>query len=83
MGHSRPRFLYFRLFNTVDSKQMIDKSLPMNRFEPSNSGVEASTLPTEPQPLPKWPVDPSEPTFLLRPGFKSHPHHLSFFPFID
>ena len=39
MGHSRPLFLYFRLFNTVDSKQMLDKSLPMTGFEPRISGV--------------------------------------------
>ena len=31
--------LYFRLFNTVDSKQMFDKSLPMSRFELRISGV--------------------------------------------
>ena len=32
-------FLYFRLFNTVDSEQMFDKSLPMTGFEPRISGV--------------------------------------------
>ena len=32
-------FLYFRLYNTVDSKQMFDKSLPMTGFEPRFSGV--------------------------------------------
>ena len=32
-------FLYFRLFNTVDCKQMFDKSLPMTEFEPQVSGV--------------------------------------------
>ena len=32
-------FLYFRLFNTVDCKQMFDKSLPMTGFEPRISGV--------------------------------------------
>ena len=31
--------LYFRLFNTVDSKQMFDKSLPMTEFETQISGV--------------------------------------------
>ena len=31
--------LYFRLFNTVDSKQMFDKSLPMTGFEQQISGV--------------------------------------------
>ena len=39
MGHSRPLFLYFRLFNTVDSKQMFDKSLPMSGFELRIFGV--------------------------------------------
>ena len=35
MGHSRPLFLYFRLFNTVDSKQYIlYNSLQMTGFEP-------------------------------------------------
>ena len=38
MRHSRPLFLYFRLFNTVDSKQMLDKSLPMTGFELQISG---------------------------------------------
>ena len=43
MGHSRPRFLYFCLFNTVDSKQIIVryKSLLMTGFEPLTSGVES------------------------------------------
>ena len=52
MGHSRPLFLYFCLFNTVDSKQIHVgyKSLPMTGFEPLVS--EATALPTEPQPLP-------------------------------
>ena len=52
MGHSRPLFLYFRLFNTVDSKQMFDKSLPMPGFEPWISGIEGDRSTTEPQPLP-------------------------------
>ena len=50
MGQSRSLFLYFRLFNTVDSKKIYYvryKSLPMTGFEPRNA------LPTEPQPLPK------------------------------
>ena len=33
-------FLYFRLFNTVDIKQMLDKSLLMTGIEPRISGVE-------------------------------------------
>ena len=40
-GHFRPLFLYFRLFNTVDSKQVNVpyKSLPMTGFEPRTSCV--------------------------------------------
>ena len=53
MGHCRPLFLYFRLFNTVDSKQMFVKSLPMTGFEPRISGVGGDRFTTEPQPLPK------------------------------
>ena len=34
-----PLFLYFCLFNTLDSKQMFDKSLPMTGFEPRISGL--------------------------------------------
>ena len=37
MGHSRPLFLYFRLFNTqltVANVQYINKFLPMTGFEP-------------------------------------------------
>ena len=44
MGHSRPLFLYFRLFNTADSKYIniyikIYKFLPMTGFEPRTSGI--------------------------------------------
>ena len=39
MGHSRPLFLYFRLFNTVDSKCSIYKFLPMTGYEPQTSGI--------------------------------------------
>ena len=39
MDQSRSLFVYFRLFNTVDSKQMFDKSLPMTEFETQISGV--------------------------------------------
>ena len=53
MGHSRPLFLYFRLFNTIDSKQMLDKSLPMPGFEPRISGVKGDRSTTELQPLPQ------------------------------
>ena len=45
MGHSRPLFLYFRLFKTADSKQMLDKSLPMPGFELQISGFKATSLP--------------------------------------
>ena len=38
MGHSRPLFLYFCLFNTVDSKCSI-YFLPMTGFEPRISGI--------------------------------------------
>ena len=40
MGHSRPLFIYFRLFNTVDNKQMFNKILPMTGVEPRTSGIE-------------------------------------------
>ena len=52
MGHSRPLFLYFRLFNTVDSKMFY---INFCWWRDSNHGpleLEASALPTEPQPLP-------------------------------
>ena len=41
LGHSRPLFLYFRLFNAVDSKQINvrDKSLPMTGFESQTSDI--------------------------------------------
>ena len=48
MGHSRPLFLYFRLFNTVDSKCLntnFCRWLDLNRKESAQS--------TEPQLLPK------------------------------
>ena len=32
-------FLYFWLFNSIDSKQVFDKSLPMTRFKPQISGI--------------------------------------------
>ena len=40
VGHSRPLFIYFRLFNTVDNKQMFNKILPMTGVEPRTSGIE-------------------------------------------
>ena len=39
MGHSRSLFLYFRLFNTVDSKHYSIKTLLMSGIEPRTSGV--------------------------------------------
>ena len=41
MGHSRPLFLYFRLINTVDSKQIYVryKTLLMTEFKPWTSGI--------------------------------------------
>ena len=39
MCHSRHLFLYFRLFNTVDSNQIFNKTLPMTGFELRTSGV--------------------------------------------
>ena len=54
MGSSRPLFLYFRLFNTVDSKQCSIKIMPMTGIELQTSGVGSNwALSTEPQPLPK------------------------------
>ena len=47
MCHSRPLFRYFRLLNTVVGKQMFK----INFCRPLVS--EATTLPTEPQPLPE------------------------------
>ena len=52
-GHSRPLFRYFRIFITVDSKQILD--LIDCRWLDSNCGplvLEATALSTEPQPLP-------------------------------
>ena len=52
MGHYRPLFLYFRLFNTVDSRQMFH--IKVCRWLDLNCGPpvsEATALPTEPQPL--------------------------------
>ena len=40
VGHSRPLFIYFCLFNTVDNKQMFNKILLMTGVEPRTSGIE-------------------------------------------
>ena len=52
MGHYQPLFSLFRLFNTVDRKQMLDKSLRMTRFEPWTSDVGDSRSTTEPHHCP-------------------------------
>ena len=45
MGPSRPLFIYFRLFNTLDIKQMFNKILPKTGVEPRTSGnvIDSST----------------------------------------
>ena len=55
VAHSRPLFIYFRLFNTADSKQVNKCSIQILPMTGSNQGPlvsEAIALPTEPQPLP-------------------------------
>ena len=46
MGYSRPLFIYFRLFNTVDNKQvnrqMFNKILPMPGVKPKTSGIKSN-----------------------------------------
>ena len=54
MGHFRPLFLYFRLFDTVDSKQMFNKFCQWLDLNRGPLVSEATALPTEPQPLPVW-----------------------------
>ena len=53
MGHFRPIFLYFRLYNTADNKQMfyikVCKWLDMIQ---GPQVLEATVPPNEPQPLP-------------------------------
>ena len=39
VGHSRPLFIYFSLFNTVDNKQMFNKILPMTGVKPQTTGI--------------------------------------------
>ena len=41
VGHSRPLFIYFCLFNTADNKQMFNKILPMTGVEPWTSGIKS------------------------------------------
>ena len=51
MGHSWPLFLYFRLFNTIDSKMF---NIIFCRWQDLNRGpleLEVTGLPNEPQPL--------------------------------
>ena len=55
MGHSWPLFLYFRLFNTVDSKLIFYMNVLwwLDKYrEPLV--LEATSLPNEPQPLPNY-----------------------------
>ena len=55
MGHSRPLFLYFRLFNTQLTVYKCSILINICRWLDSNCGtlvLEATALPTEPQPLP-------------------------------
>ena len=54
MGHSRPLFLYFRLFNTQLTVNKCSILINFCRWLDSNRGPlvsEATALPTEPQPL--------------------------------
>ena len=41
VGYSRPLFIYFRLFNTVDNNQMFNNILLMTGVEPGTSGIES------------------------------------------
>ena len=50
MGHSRALFISFCPFNTVDSKQMFNIISPILTL--GSLILEATALPTEPQPLP-------------------------------
>ena len=55
MGHSRPLFLYFRLVNTVDSKQIkcpIQKFAKWLDYKREPLVLEETAPPTVPQPLP-------------------------------
>ena len=74
MVHFRPLFLYFRLFNTVDSKS----SIFFCRWLDSNCGplgLEATALPTVPQPLPNSKISLWHrlPAYLRLPLGLSHP----------
>ena len=42
VGHTRPLFIYFRLFKTVYNKQMLNKILPMTGVKPRTSGIESN-----------------------------------------
>ena len=54
VGHSRPLFIYFRLFITVDNKQMLNKFCGWLESNRGPLVSKATALPTEPQPLPWW-----------------------------
>ena len=67
-----PLILYFHLFNTVDSKQMFNMNLC--QWLDSNCGPlvsETTSLPSEPQPLPKSPVYCEEPLCISAACFSS------------
>ena len=77
MGHSRPLFFYFRLFNTVNSKCSINFCLWLD----SNRGpleLEATALPTASQPLP-WKIIYWISSWSFRPNYILP--HSSFFLF--
>ena len=60
-GLSLPVFIYFRLFNTVESKQVNKCStwiFLMTGFEPQSSVKETTALPTARQPLPSTSILP-------------------------
>ena len=48
-GHSRPLFLYFRLFNSVESKQYSIKTFPLTGFKLRTSGARSDSFA-------KWPA---------------------------
>ena len=54
MGHWKPLFIYFRLFNTADNKQTIVQYKFCRWLESNRRPLisKATALPTEPQPLP-------------------------------
>ena len=53
MGHSRPLFLYFRLFDKQLTINMFNKSCQVQDSNPGPLESEATALSTVPQALPK------------------------------